>query len=138
MQGVWVLSEGSAFPTPSADRFRGWLSGFWAASICAEKNSGQKAAVRSAEGERRRGEIRLAAQCGAAILSRPFVTKDAQKFWKSFGDVWNAEQHGQRLSLGEKESAAAESRGKPFLPQNVTRKRFSEMDEAGRAQMRDV
>ena len=78
VQGVWVLSEGSAFPTPSADRFRGWLSGFWAASICAEKNSGQKAAVRSAEGERRRG----------SVAGQPFSRgRLSRTMRKSFGKV---------------------------------------------------
>ena len=79
VQGVWVLSEGSAFPTPSADRFRGWLSGFWAASTCAEKNSGQKAA----EGERRRGKEGWRQQCGAAILCDSLSRKTRKSFGKA-------------------------------------------------------
>ena len=78
MQGVWVLSEGSAFPTPSADRFRGWLSGFWAASrVCGK----EMAAVQGAEGGRRRGEEGWRRSAG-----RPF-SRDrlSRKTRKSFG-----------------------------------------------------
>ena len=80
------------------------LRAFWAASrLARERTAAKKPRCEAEKVSGGGGKGRLAAQDGAAILLRPFDTKDGGKFWESFEDVWNADD-GQRDSLGEMES----------------------------------